>query len=203
MNELSHRPEKPVTKKKIITQLDELRAYKSTHVTFCWKCDQFKPVRTHHCSTCEICVNRMDHHCNFLGVCIGKHNHRYFIQYLGWTFVTLVFMISHLLWIECFVGRKDSNQIRIGLMYTSIGLGGFLAFCIFCLWCYQCKRGCGNITMIEDMTGKVSNTFDTGSCCMNLREVYSGANCCSFWFPCGSFSSNEDGLTKSQIELSK
>lgn len=180
LNQLSHRPELPVTKAKLEIQLEELRAYKSTHITFCWECDQFKPVRTHHCSSCQACINRMDHHCQFLGVCIGRHNHRYFMQYLFWTLVTLVFMICHLLWMENYVKENDTDQVRETLVYVIIFIAGFFSLYIFCLWQSQCRRGCRNVTMLEDWTGKVGSTFDRGSCFGNLDEVCNGANCCSF-----------------------
>ena len=36
---------------------------------------------THHCGTCDACVELMDHHCWFIGQCVGKGNFKYFMQY--------------------------------------------------------------------------------------------------------------------------
>lgn len=116
------------------------------------------------------------------------------MQYLGWTFITLVYMILHLLWMEQSVNKRNKEDWRLGLLYGTIGIAGFFALYTFCLWIGQCKRGCRNITMIEDMTGKVGDTFDTGSCCMNLAEIYHEANCCTFCLPFGSIAYvDEDG----------
>jgi hypothetical protein len=49
---------------------------------WCKKCETEKPVRAHHCSTCNRCVLRMDHHCPFTNCCIGLLNERWFIFWL-------------------------------------------------------------------------------------------------------------------------
>ena len=30
---------------------------------FCKKCNKPRPLRAHHCSTCDRCIMKMDHHC--------------------------------------------------------------------------------------------------------------------------------------------
>lgn len=47
--------------------------------TYCTKCQQYKPPRTHHCSKMERCVLCMDHYCTWLGVTIGFYNRKSFI----------------------------------------------------------------------------------------------------------------------------
>jgi palmitoyltransferase len=49
---------------------------------FCFKCDKFKPDRTHHCLICNKCILKMDHHCPFLGICIGYYNYKVFINFI-------------------------------------------------------------------------------------------------------------------------
>ncbi|XP_027153883.1 protein S-acyltransferase 11-like [Coffea eugenioides] len=50
--------------------------------TFCHHCSKPKSSRTHHCSSCGMCVLDMDHHCPFIGNCVGAANHRCFIIFL-------------------------------------------------------------------------------------------------------------------------
>lgn len=49
---------------------------------FCFKCETFRPPRTHHCSICGVCVMRMDHHCPWVGNCVGYGNHKFFWNFL-------------------------------------------------------------------------------------------------------------------------
>jgi hypothetical protein len=53
---------------------------------YCRICDSPKPPRTHHCSTCRVCVRKMDHHCPWVGQCVGYGNYKSFILLLwgGW-----------------------------------------------------------------------------------------------------------------------
>ena len=51
-------------------------------IRFCGTCKLRKPVRTHHCSSCGICVADMDHHCPFTAQCVGRDNMRYFFPFM-------------------------------------------------------------------------------------------------------------------------
>ena len=49
---------------------------------WCYKCDKPRPTRAHHCPMCGTCVLKMDHHCPWINQCVGHHNHRYFVLFL-------------------------------------------------------------------------------------------------------------------------
>lgn len=55
---------------------------KNNELPFCKKCDKPRPFRSHHCSTCQICVLKMDHHCPWIFNCVGFANQKFFYQFL-------------------------------------------------------------------------------------------------------------------------
>ena len=100
---------------------------------WCEKCNDVKPERTHHCSTCKTCSLRLDHHCPWLNNCIGIGNYRFFVQLLfhaaaGSTF-TLVCI---------FLGRKSILwYIVFGNAEVFILLHAIQAICWSIYFMYQ------------------------------------------------------------------
>lgn len=60
----------------------------------CHKCDCYKPERTHHCSVCRRCVVKMDHHCPWINNCVGLGNHKFFLLFLFYVFMSSVYAIA-------------------------------------------------------------------------------------------------------------
>jgi len=64
---------------------------------FCAKCKIIKPERSHHCSICQKCYNKMDHHCPWVGNCVGFNNHKFFYMFLFWSAITLLYVLLTML----------------------------------------------------------------------------------------------------------
>lgn len=60
----------------------------------CRRCKAFKPQRAHHCSVCRRCVIKMDHHCPWVNNCVGIGNHKYFLLFVFYTFVSCCYSLT-------------------------------------------------------------------------------------------------------------
>ena len=68
-------------------------------VPICRKCLNYKLKGVHHCSTCNLCVERMDHHCPWVNNCVGRYNQKYFVLFLMYV------MIGESYGLTLFIGR--------------------------------------------------------------------------------------------------
>ncbi|CDW87457.1 dhhc zinc finger domain containing protein [Stylonychia lemnae] len=84
---------------------------------YCHKCKQVKPPRTHHCSVCNQCVMRMDHHCPWVGNCVGVNNHKYFYNFLFYSFLGT----SHA-FIALFCAKNSINEFQRDILYMLAGV---------------------------------------------------------------------------------
>jgi len=57
----------------------------------CAPCESVAPPRARHCSTCGTCVLKREHHCLFSGCCIGLSNHRFFLVFLAYMWVSTLY----------------------------------------------------------------------------------------------------------------
>ncbi|KAI8376612.1 DHHC palmitoyltransferase-domain-containing protein [Choanephora cucurbitarum] len=66
---------------------------KSTHTPrFCKTCDNHKPPRAHHCSSCHRCVLKMDHHCPWVNNCVGFANYGHFFRLIIYVDISIVYL---------------------------------------------------------------------------------------------------------------
>lgn len=63
--------------------------------TVCTVCECLRPPRAWHCDTCDTCILKRDHHCTFFACCVGYYNHRYFMFFTLYTFISMVYAFSY------------------------------------------------------------------------------------------------------------
>uniref|UniRef100_A0A8C9U2P6 Palmitoyltransferase n=1 Tax=Scleropages formosus TaxID=113540 RepID=A0A8C9U2P6_SCLFO len=59
---------------------------------FCTSCMMRKPVRAHHCFSCDSCIAKQDHHSVWINGCVGARNHAYFVLFLLFLSVVCAWM---------------------------------------------------------------------------------------------------------------
>lgn len=78
----------------------------------CRRCKAFKPQRAHHCSICRRCIIKMDHHCPWVNNCVGIGNHKYFLLFVFYTFISccysLVLVVTR--FSTCGLGGIESSR---------------------------------------------------------------------------------------------
>ncbi|OMO80873.1 Zinc finger, DHHC-type, palmitoyltransferase [Corchorus olitorius] len=100
-------------------------------IPFCWKCNQFRPPRAHHCSVCKRCILKMDHHCVWVVNCVGALNYKYFLLFLFYTFLgTTLVSISLLRVFMEFFGDGEIEETPGTLAATFITFVLNIAFAL-------------------------------------------------------------------------
>lgn len=109
--------------------------------TYCKRCDDPKPPRTHHCHICDRCVMRMDHHCPWVNNCVGYNNHRYFILFLSYMWFASAYIAIHiamlmadLIWFDEHIYNRWAVYISfLSILCLSmvVVMGGFLGWHLY------------------------------------------------------------------------
>ncbi|RLV94261.1 Palmitoyltransferase ERF2 [Spathaspora sp. JA1] len=66
----------------------------NVQVKYCASCHIWRPPRTSHCSTCQVCILSHDHHCIYLNNCIGERNYRYFLWFLLTAVLSCIYLLT-------------------------------------------------------------------------------------------------------------
>lgn len=138
--------------KNIETELNSLYLSQLRKYTFCFFCNGLKPLRCHHCKTCQRCVMRMDHHCPWTGNCVGQDNQKFFVQFLFYASLTLLTHFpSELIVFYCQNGNVgNADQIFTALIVFNGIFGMVIGGAVFYLFVYQVRNILANLTTVED-----------------------------------------------------
>jgi hypothetical protein len=105
---------------------------------YCEKCKEVKPLRTHHCSICNVCCFKMDHHCPWVNNCLGLENQRYFLLFIfylmigsAWYLLTIMSIWDSYAYIE---HHKDLSFLYL---LNAALISALLMFNTFC-WYLAC-----------------------------------------------------------------
>lgn len=126
----------------------------------CRRCKAFKPDRSHHCSICKRCIMKMDHHCPWVNNCVGIGNHKYFLLFIFYTFLSCSYAMTLVIFrfVEC-IGHMEKHQpcldqptnllSLIGLMVESALFGMFTCCMVIDQWDVVLT----NVTHIDRLKG--------------------------------------------------
>ena len=82
----------------------------------CKKCGARKLTeKIHHCSRCNMCVDRMDHHCFFTDNCVSKKTYKSFVLFCLYTISLCIYGVSHQIY---FMYTKN---VESGICFQGIG----------------------------------------------------------------------------------
>ncbi|KAI0982258.1 hypothetical protein GJ496_000690 [Pomphorhynchus laevis] len=93
----------------------------NSEIFICLKCMCVKPQRTHHCSVCNRCIQRMDHHCPWINNCVGQRNQKYFVLYAFYVFWLCVVscVIITLIGTKCLNNNSNNTVIECNSFLNS------------------------------------------------------------------------------------
>lgn len=118
-------------------------------IRYCEKCNLIKPDRCHHCSMCRACVLKMDHHCPWINNCVSFTNYKFFVLFLGYTFVLCVFVgATTLTYFIKFWSIPDStvkNEDAVNNVQNIMGVPFSIRFHILFLFFIACMLSLGVI----------------------------------------------------------
>jgi len=155
---------------------------------YCKMCNVWKPDRVHHCSNCNRCILNMDHHCPWINNCVGFYNRKFFMQLLGFVYLTVSIVVTCSIPDFCWRGQQLVDDItRIDWTYPVICTAYLLAFMLLCTLTnfikFHVKLVLDNYTTIENLEREegAKSKFDIGRR-RNWEQVF-GANKWLWWLP--------------------
>lgn len=132
----------------------------------CPKCMMIKPIRTHHCSDCNLCYFRFDHHCPVVGNCIALNNMKAFMLFLFYSSVMLVVLGIASVFSAIFTPIMDKS-----LTICIVGMVIMFAIMISCFGYQYIPEVCVNRTTLERIANVAPDTFDEGNI-ENFQQIF-------------------------------
>lgn len=170
-----------------LTAQPAMRLWQPGVITNCDHCHMTRPERTHHCSTCGVCVLRLDHHCPFVMNCVGFGTLKHFMLLLLYGILTsliglctiapeLAELTSRLL-LHLIDGTPwDATGFASVAEAVQVVVFGLLAlFTILVLTplaAFYPMLACTNRTKVEARYDNMPNPYDLGSSTRNLTQVF-------------------------------
>ncbi|XP_074650926.1 palmitoyltransferase ZDHHC15-like isoform X2 [Tubulanus polymorphus] len=145
---------------------------------YCEKCKCLKPDRAHHCSVCGVCVLKMDHHCPWVNNCVCFTNYKFFVLFLGYSFIYCLFVSCTSLkyFIEFWqFGLKDHLE-KFHILFLFFAAVMF-SISLISLFGYHCYLTTLNRSTLESFrapmfrTGPDKNGFNLGKGA-NFQEIF-------------------------------
>ncbi|CAM0905776.1 unnamed protein product [Alopecurus aequalis] len=144
---------------------------------YCYRCQNGKPPRCHHCSVCDRCVLTMDHHCVWVVNCVGARNYKYFLLFLVYTFFEtlldiLVLLPSFIIFFQD-ESRRSNSASDIAILFLAFVLNLVFALSLLCFLAIHTSLVVRNTTSIEVYERKKSCSwkYDLGWR-KNLEQVF-------------------------------
>lgn len=180
------------------------RCWMPGSLTFCSKCQLWRPERAHHCKSLGMCVLRMDHFCPWIGNCVGFNNHKQFVLmnlYIALASLIGLFTLREPTAIKAlsygvFVSEEDEH-LHSG--FARWGLSIAVLTCVMftlvtsTLFVSGLHYAALNVTWIESKY-KGANPYHLPSTWENMRQLFGS---CSIWLflPVSAAGSDSAGTT--------
>jgi hypothetical protein len=200
----------------VITDPGKIEEFKMREVKFfdyCEKCALKRPLRSHHCKSCEVCILKMDHHCPWIANCVGFKNQKYFYLFLFYSsigcMISFLGMIHKFLKIQEIIDKynrspdestEDKFKIDIVidpvLIVVSTTMSIILFIGIFVLFIVHTYYILNNLTSIENMKYKKieDSPFYNKNKIENFKKVM-GQNFFEWWLPIFTVSNKDNGYS--------
>jgi Uncharacterized protein containing DHHC-type Zn finger len=148
------------------------------------KCKFHRPLRTHHCKVCEVCVehlgkqkwvsciNEIDHHCPWLGTCIGRRNRGTFILFLIFTAYLCWNVLSNNIYRLNVISDLNGDVLTVVCCWFFLAYAGVIGLFVILLLLLQfvmIARGLTTLELLRNYWKGMINPYNRG-CLMNCIE---------------------------------